>query len=104
MATTADRLDPQGSDSFDSNGGYENLNIWKARGVYRGEDRIQERTSLWFPQTRSEVQQSIEEGVEGSRTLYIVNNGVLSITADPVFGDCTLAEGSRRGVAGQLIS
>nr|WP_154983318.1 GNAT family N-acetyltransferase [Paenibacillus xylanexedens] len=85
-AMTVDLLDPQGSDSPDSTNPYEQLNIWKVRGVYRGEDRIQERISLWFPQTRSEVQQGIEKGADGSGTLYTVNNGVLSITADPAFG------------------
>ncbi|WP_405153560.1 GNAT family N-acetyltransferase [Paenibacillus sp. FSL K6-0108] len=57
---------------------------WKVRGVYRGEDRIQERTALWFPQTGTDVERVSEEGPMG--TLYTVNNGVLSIAVAPNFG------------------
>ncbi|WP_293199643.1 GNAT family N-acetyltransferase [Paenibacillus sp.] len=64
---------------------HENIPGWKIRSVYKGEDRFQERSALWFPQTRSEVKQVIEEGSAESGMLYTVNNGVLSISADPAF-------------------
>lgn len=57
---------------------------WKIRAVYRGEDRIQERTALWFPKTQSAVDCVIEEGQAGP--VYTVSNGVLSIAAAPGFG------------------
>ncbi|MGX1829115.1 GNAT family N-acetyltransferase [Paenibacillus taichungensis] len=57
---------------------------WKVRGVYRGEDRIQERTALWFPQNGTDVERVSEEDPTG--TLYTVNNGVLSIAVAPNFG------------------
>ncbi|WP_150267431.1 GNAT family N-acetyltransferase [Paenibacillus tepidiphilus] len=56
----------------------------KVRAVYRGEDRIQERTGLWFPQSASAVEYRMEEGPAG--TVYTVSNGVLSIAAAPEFG------------------
>lgn len=57
----------------------------KVRVVYRGEDRIQERTGLWFPQTETAaVICDIEEGPAGP--IYTVSNGVLSIAAAPDFG------------------
>ncbi|WP_379144441.1 GNAT family N-acetyltransferase [Paenibacillus sp. sgz500992] len=56
----------------------------KVRVVYRGEDRIQERSGLWFPQTETTVVCEIEEGPAGS--VYTVSNGVLSIAAAPQFG------------------
>lgn len=56
----------------------------KVRVVYRGEDRIQERSGLWFPQTETTVVCGIEEGPAGS--IYTVSNGVLSIAAAPQFG------------------
>ncbi|MGN7760539.1 N-acetyltransferase family protein [Paenibacillus sp. 22594] len=57
---------------------------WKVRAVYRGEDRIQERSAVWFPQTDASVRREIQEGTAG--TIYSVSNGVLSIAADPGFG------------------
>ncbi|MGF9698549.1 N-acetyltransferase family protein [Paenibacillus sp. MABNR03] len=57
---------------------------WKVRAVYRGEDRVQERTALWFPQTGSAVDRVIEEGPAGP--VYTVSNGVLSMAAAPGFG------------------
>lgn len=62
----------------------ESKSGWKVRGVYRGEDRIQERTALWFPQNGTDVERVSEEGPTG--TLYTVNNGVLSIAVAPNFG------------------
>ncbi|MEK3864460.1 GNAT family N-acetyltransferase [Paenibacillus sp. FSL H7-0716] len=56
----------------------------KVRVVYRGEDRIQERTGLWFPQSETSVVCEIEEGPAGP--IYTVSNGVLSIAAAPDFG------------------
>lgn len=57
----------------------------KVRVVYRGEDRIQERAGLWFPQTETAaVICDIEEGPAGP--IYTVSNGVLSIAATPDFG------------------
>lgn len=59
--------------------------VQKVRVVYRGEDRIQERTGLWFPQTETAaVVCDTEEGPVGS--IYTVSNGVLSIAAAPDFG------------------
>ncbi|GGH47301.1 hypothetical protein GCM10008014_10510 [Paenibacillus silvae] len=83
--TAAGRVDQYRSDSPERAHSQEHIGSWKVRGVYRGEDRIQERSALWFPQTRSEVQQVIEKGSVESGTLYTVNNGVISITADPAF-------------------
>ncbi|WP_440111621.1 GNAT family N-acetyltransferase [Paenibacillus sp. QZ-Y1] len=57
---------------------------WKVRAVYRGEDRIQERTALWFPQTGTTVDRVIEEGPAGPD--YTVSNGVLSMAVAPGFG------------------
>lgn len=62
----------------------QHVSGWKVRGLYRGEDRIQERTALWFPQSGTEVKQKIEEGSSGP--LYTVDNGVLSIAVAPEFG------------------
>ncbi|MRN57264.1 GNAT family N-acetyltransferase [Paenibacillus monticola] len=56
----------------------------KVRVVYRGADRVQERSSLWFPQAETTVVCGIEEGPAGS--IYTVNNGILSIAAAPEFG------------------
>lgn len=56
----------------------------KIRVVYRGEDRVQERTGLWFPQTDTTVICGIEKGPAGS--IYTVSNGILSIEAAPEFG------------------
>ncbi|KTD87391.1 GNAT family N-acetyltransferase [Paenibacillus etheri] len=57
----------------------------KVRVVYRGEDRIQERSGLWFPQTETgAIVYDIEEGSAGP--IYTVSNGVLSIAAAPDFG------------------
>ncbi|WP_342552321.1 GNAT family N-acetyltransferase [Paenibacillus sp. FSL R7-0652] len=85
IGTAGNLRDLQHSESAARPDQPEHIGGWKVRGVYRGEDRIQERTALWLPQTRSEVQQKIEEGAAESGTLYTVNNGVLSITADPAF-------------------
>lgn len=57
---------------------------WKVRAVYRGEDRIHERTALWYPQTGTAVDCVIEEGPAGP--VYTVSNGVLSMAAAPGFG------------------
>ncbi|MDN4599665.1 GNAT family N-acetyltransferase [Paenibacillus sp. F6_3S_P_1C] len=57
---------------------------WKVRAVYRGEDRVQERTALWYPQTGAIVECVIEEGPAGP--VYTVSNGVLSMAAAPGFG------------------
>jgi ribosomal protein S18 acetylase RimI-like enzyme len=57
---------------------------WKIRAVYRGEDRVQERSALWFPRTEASVVCEIEEGAAGP--VYTVSNGVLSIAAAPGFG------------------
>ncbi|MEK8132948.1 GNAT family N-acetyltransferase [Paenibacillus filicis] len=59
---------------------------WKVRAVYRGEDRVQERTALWFPQLETERSfvSKVEEGPAGS--IYTVSNGVISIAAAPQFG------------------
>ncbi|GGG88598.1 GNAT family N-acetyltransferase [Paenibacillus radicis (ex Gao et al. 2016)] len=57
---------------------------WKVRAVYRGEDWIQERSALWFPQTEASVVREIEEGPAGA--VFTVSNGVLSIAAAPGFG------------------
>ncbi|ASA22440.1 GNAT family N-acetyltransferase [Paenibacillus donghaensis] len=57
---------------------------WKVRAVYRGEDRIQERSALWFPKAEASVTCEIQEG--GAGPVYTVNNGVLSIAAAPGFG------------------
>ncbi len=56
----------------------------KLRAVYHGEDWIQERSALWFPQTGGSVTCEIEESAAGP--VYTVNNGVLSIAAAPGFG------------------
>ncbi|KGP85114.1 MULTISPECIES: GNAT family N-acetyltransferase [unclassified Paenibacillus] len=57
---------------------------WKVRAVYRGEDRIHERTALWYPQTGTAVDCVIEEGPAGP--VYTVSNGVISMAAAPGFG------------------
>ncbi|KAG2858120.1 hypothetical protein PC115_g25799 [Phytophthora cactorum] len=57
---------------------------WKVRAVYRGEDRIHERTALWYPQTGTAVDCIIEEGP--AVPVYTVSNGVLSLAAAPGFG------------------
>jgi GNAT superfamily N-acetyltransferase len=57
---------------------------WKVRTVYHGEDRVQERSSLWFPQTEASIVCEIEEGEAGS--IHTVSNGVLSLAAAPGFG------------------
>lgn len=57
---------------------------WKLRAVYRGEDRVQERSGLWWPQTDTPVACRMEEGAAGP--VYTVSNGVLSIAAAPGFG------------------
>ncbi|WP_314589981.1 GNAT family N-acetyltransferase [Paenibacillus terrigena] len=59
---------------------------WKIRAVYRGEDRVQERSGLWFPQTASTIACGIEEGPGGP--VYSVSNGVIFIAAAPAFGSC----------------
>lgn len=59
---------------------------WKVRAVYHGEDRIQERSGLWLPQTQAAVLCEKEAGVDGTR--YTVDNGVLSIAAASDFGSC----------------
>ncbi|AOZ91190.1 GNAT family N-acetyltransferase [Paenibacillus crassostreae] len=59
---------------------------WKVRTVYRGEDRVQERSSLWLPQTETSVVCRVEEGTAGP--IYTVSNGVLSIAATPEFSSC----------------
>ncbi|WP_438351001.1 GNAT family N-acetyltransferase [Paenibacillus sp. FA6] len=56
----------------------------KVRAIYHGEDRVQERSALWFPQTEASVVCEIEEDAAGP--VYTVNNGVLSIAAAPGFG------------------
>ncbi|MWV42205.1 GNAT family N-acetyltransferase [Paenibacillus sp. HJL G12] len=56
----------------------------KIRVVYHGEDRVQERSGLWFPQNETTVVCGMEEGPVGS--IYTVSNGVLSIAAAPEFG------------------
>ncbi|MGM1044991.1 MAG: GNAT family N-acetyltransferase [Bacillota bacterium] len=56
----------------------------RIRVVYRGEDRVQERSGVWFPQTETTVVCAMEEGPAGS--IYTVSNGVLSIAAAPEFG------------------
>ncbi|WP_019910282.1 GNAT family N-acetyltransferase [Paenibacillus sp. HW567] len=56
----------------------------KVRVVYHGEDRVQERSGLWFPQTDASVVCELEEGPAGS--IYTVSNGVLTIAAAPGFG------------------
>lgn len=57
---------------------------WKVRAIYRGEDRIHERTALWYPQIGTAVDCVIEEGPAGP--VYTVSNGVLSLAAAPGFG------------------
>lgn len=57
---------------------------WRVRAVYRGEDWVQERSALWFPQTGAVIQCKQEEGAAGP--VYTVDNGVLSIAAAPGFG------------------
>ncbi|WP_313640690.1 GNAT family N-acetyltransferase [Paenibacillus sp.] len=56
----------------------------KIRVVYRGEDRVQERSGLWYPQTETTVTCEMEEGPAGP--IYSMSNGVLSIAAAPEFG------------------
>jgi GNAT superfamily N-acetyltransferase len=56
----------------------------KIRVVYRGEDRVQERTGLWFPQKEATISCGLEEGSAGP--IYTVSNGVLSISTAPEFG------------------
>lgn len=56
----------------------------KVKAVYYGEDRIQERSGLWFPQSAEPVRCEVEEDPAGS--IYTVSNGVLSIAAAPQFG------------------
>ncbi|WP_339320096.1 GNAT family N-acetyltransferase [Paenibacillus sp. FSL R10-2734] len=56
----------------------------KIRVVYRGEDRVQERSGLWFPQTETTIACEMEEGPAGP--IYTVSNGILSIAAAPEFG------------------
>lgn len=56
----------------------------KVKVVYRGEDRIQERSGLWFPQSAAPVDCKIEEGAAGP--IYSIGNGILSIAAAPKFG------------------
>ncbi|RUT48202.1 GNAT family N-acetyltransferase [Paenibacillus anaericanus] len=56
----------------------------KVRIVYCGEDRVQERSGLWFPQSETTVTCEMIEGPAGP--IYTVSNGVLSIGADPEFG------------------
>lgn len=56
----------------------------KVRVVYRGEDRVQVRSGLWFPVAETAVACGMEEGPAGS--IYTVSNGVLSIAAAPDFG------------------
>lgn len=56
----------------------------KIRVVYHGEDRVQERSGLWFPQSDEAVVCQMAEGPAGSN--YTVSNGVLSIAAAPGFG------------------
>ncbi|GGH23251.1 GNAT family N-acetyltransferase [Paenibacillus segetis] len=56
----------------------------KVRAVYRGEDRVQERSVLWFPQTETTVTCELDEGPAGP--MYTVSNGALSIAAAPEFG------------------
>ncbi|MFE4709839.1 GNAT family N-acetyltransferase [Paenibacillus sp. NPDC056722] len=58
--------------------------LWKIRAVYRGEDRVQERSTLWFPRKETAVVCEVEEGPAGP--IYSVSNGVLSIAAAPGFG------------------
>ncbi|SET11031.1 GNAT family N-acetyltransferase [Paenibacillus sp. NFR01] len=57
----------------------------RLRMVYLGEERIQERTALWFPQNGTPVTFETAEGPAG--TEYRAGNGVLSIAAAPGFGD-----------------
>ncbi|MBT2289213.1 GNAT family N-acetyltransferase [Paenibacillus albidus] len=68
----------------ENNSQKNNESGWKVRAVYRGEDRIQERSALWFPQTEANVICEIEEGAAGP--VYTMDNGVLSIAAAPGFG------------------
>jgi ribosomal protein S18 acetylase RimI-like enzyme len=56
----------------------------KIRAVYHGEDRVQERSALWFPRAEASVSCEIEEGPAGP--VYTVNNGILSIASAPGFG------------------
>ncbi len=57
---------------------------WKVRAVYHGEDRIQERAALWFPQSEADIVCRIEEGLSGP--VYTVSNDVLSLASAPGFG------------------
>ena len=60
--------------------------VQKIRIVYVGEDRVQERSGLWSPQTESAtVACRVEEGPAGA--VHTVSNGVLSISAAPAFGN-----------------
>lgn len=72
------------SDETESVG--HNKSVRKVRAVYHGEDRVQERTGLWFPVAETTVACGMEEGPAGS--IYTVSNGVLSIAATPEFGSC----------------
>ncbi|WP_152393809.1 GNAT family N-acetyltransferase [Paenibacillus guangzhouensis] len=58
----------------------------KIRAVYHGEDRIQERSGLWLPQTESTVACEMDEGPVGP--IYTISNGVIAIAAAPAFGSC----------------
>ncbi|GIP19972.1 GNAT family N-acetyltransferase [Paenibacillus sp. J22TS3] len=62
----------------------QNESMWKFRAVYLGEDRIQERSGLWFPQSNENIVCRLEEGPAGP--VYTVSNGVLSIAAASGFG------------------
>lgn len=72
---------PAGEDGTSGN----KITASKVRVIYRGEDRVQERSALWYPQSDTDVSLMVEEGPAGS--VYTVNNGVLSIAAAPGFGN-----------------
>lgn len=57
----------------------------RVRVVYRGSDRLQERSGVWFPQTEDRIVSRTEEGPAG--TVYTVSNGVLELASAPGFGN-----------------